>query len=44
MPNTGTRGHVMTNLLHDNGALRYCGSYNRYYIAWADYVNTVLHF
>ena len=30
-----TRGHVITNLLHDN-ALRYYGSYNS---AWADYVN-----
>jgi len=33
-----TRGHVITNLLHDN-ALCYYGSYNRYYGAWADYVN-----
>jgi len=31
-----TRGHVITNLLHDN-ALRYYGSYT--YSAWADYVN-----
>jgi len=35
-----TRGHVITNLLHDNGALRYYGSYNIYYSAWADYVDS----
>ena len=32
------RGHVITNLLHDN-ALRYYGSYNIYYSAWANYVD-----
>ena len=34
-----TRGHVITNLLHENGCTRYYGSYNIYYSAWADYVN-----